>query len=753
MYLPGLTPVLSFASLSVKPTVLQLFENYVLAARPKSLRPALKAIILALLPGLEEESSEEFERTLGILESLKNAVALDERRISQDTDLSGHQYFWQCLFLASITSSSRRSGALAYLIRNLPHLGSRTGLEIQPNGHGIQGASNVKFSPSIETVTAPDPGLLIRCFCVGLQDEQLLTQRGFLDLLVSHLPLHSAVIRHKVVQEDLIRLVTSASSVVIRRDMSLNRRLWSWFLGPEPSTGGSEGSPIAPKAQESNGLGTNEYDGPEEQSRYFKRFGLGPLVQSIEGMISTGSTSPAERARPLRICLSLMDRWEIGSLVIPQIFSSAIRSIWRYQAIAPSRDSYAEVLRSGNVFFDGVESGLIWTEIYKTIMRAFDFTASDIFKTHELLDLVFFISVNFNIREEEMLIIHMPLTCLVLLLNVRLLMKQSSWMRGGSSTQATHIALKILNRLLDLIPDRAFILDGGNQEGSEHFKLEDHDILNEIGRFYTHSQGNLDLASPPFSAMPLGRLMLQGAICLVTQSLLLDTHIATNETVMAIFESIVRKVPPTKISSAVLNSFHSSLSNQLSDEDFSSRGISWFPVVSAKVSVLEIICMAPSAKAKILIPERLVLQLVPRLVTSLWRSLSPLNPKYQVEAVRCIWKLQSISPDVKMIESTLSGLMVSSKESDEGSVTDIENIRRFVTLWTHSPSTSSVSQSRRSSLVQTKHNATKADPTVRYEMFILKQSLFLILDVLDDPESELFTYVVNWLQSLPNIKM
>ena len=57
LYLPGLASTLSFASLTVRGPFLNLLESHFLQVEPRSLRPALKAIILALLPGLEEETS------------------------------------------------------------------------------------------------------------------------------------------------------------------------------------------------------------------------------------------------------------------------------------------------------------------------------------------------------------------------------------------------------------------------------------------------------------------------------------------------------------------------------------------------------------------------------------------------------------------------------------------------------------------------------------------------------------------------
>ncbi len=66
-----------------------------------------------------------------------------------------------------------------------------------------------------------------KCIAASLLDNDLLVQRSALELLVSYLP----VCYEPFTSEDLDVVVSSAVTVVLRKDMSLNRRLYSWFLG------------------------------------------------------------------------------------------------------------------------------------------------------------------------------------------------------------------------------------------------------------------------------------------------------------------------------------------------------------------------------------------------------------------------------------------------------------------------------------------------------------------------------------------
>ena len=56
----GLFPFFEYAATSVKPTLLNLFDTHYVPLQG-ALRPIMKSFILALLPGLEEETGEFFD--------------------------------------------------------------------------------------------------------------------------------------------------------------------------------------------------------------------------------------------------------------------------------------------------------------------------------------------------------------------------------------------------------------------------------------------------------------------------------------------------------------------------------------------------------------------------------------------------------------------------------------------------------------------------------------------------------------------
>jgi hypothetical protein len=113
-------------------------------------------MILALLPGLEEETGDFFDQVLALLNTLSQAVS--------------QQFFLQNIFLVLISSPASRLAALNYLARQL--------VEVPE-----------------ELVTSSDVGLLIRGVAAVLGDQNMLVRRGGLDLLLRILPLDGAIFR------------------------------------------------------------------------------------------------------------------------------------------------------------------------------------------------------------------------------------------------------------------------------------------------------------------------------------------------------------------------------------------------------------------------------------------------------------------------------------------------------------------------------------------------------------------------------
>lgn len=94
--------------------------------------------------------------------------------------------------------------------------------------------------------------------------------------------------------------------VVLRRDLSLSRRLYTWLLGPIPATEEPAG----------------------QQLNYFRRYGLALVTESLrEDMQAEYVDLVVERQRPFKIFIALLDKWEIGGPITEALALDAFRAL------------------------------------------------------------------------------------------------------------------------------------------------------------------------------------------------------------------------------------------------------------------------------------------------------------------------------------------------------------------------------------------------------------------------------------------
>ncbi|KAL8698712.1 MAG: hypothetical protein Q9224_001725, partial [Gallowayella concinna] len=702
----------------------------------------LKGILLSLLPGLEDESGEEFERTHEILQRLRTTIAGGSHGNENGQNASGDHFFWQCLFLVAITSTSRRQGVLAYLQRHLPRLGKAT-TSSNPVDEG-RVDHRPQLSSGIEAVTSPEPGLLIRCFAAGLSDDQLLVQRGYLDLLVTHLPLDSEVLHGKVPPVDHVRLVTAAVSVVARREMSLNRRLWTWFLGPDEPSTEKKGASAA------SSLGVERDPAQGQRVKYFRLYSLNLLVHGILNMLGNDTAAPAEKARPFRISLALMDQWEIGGFVVPKIFLPALKSIWRYQRVAPTSEAFEEVLRSAIVFFDGVESGLIWDEISNKLLQVTEMQILDSEEYQQSLELALFVIKHFNLQEEEMVTRHLPLLVLSLLLKSKSVIGSQ---KGRFEERLVDQMLDLVGKLLDIIPRRAF----GSQKSkptslgtdtTQNLDLDNMSFLTDMRTYYAEGRENPRLDASQLDNTVVARLITQNILQVVTHELYSGRGAGRFfEAGIVILDKLFRKTSVAHLIDVteILSSVQHASQGLTSENNF----VVQFKDVTNMVFLLETLHVTLSST--LWLQDHRLRAILSNILAGLWPHLSPASPKSNVEAVRCVWRVQSLSIDSKLVESCIVAFMVEQNQDNEEDILDVESARRFAILWSQSNSGFG-SHARRSSVVPV---TPKTAPTISKanNEHILARPLLLMLDALEDRQTAIFTFTSGWLQSSVNVQI
>ncbi|KAF9486392.1 hypothetical protein BDN70DRAFT_822033, partial [Pholiota conissans] len=334
----GLFPFFEYAATSVKPTILNIYDTHYLPLQG-NLRPIMKSFILALLPGLEEETGEFFEKVLGLLDRLSGAVSVS--------------FFFQNIWLIMLTTPSARGTSLNFLARRLPRLNS---------------------TDDFTEVVGKDIGLMIRAFSSALEDENLLVRRAALDMLLQSMRVNSHAIR-KAHKDDRAILMRAATGVVLRRDLSLNRRLYTWLLGPDEK--------------------------PDTQIAYLKENALDLLSSTLKNEMSSPSGEYAE-SRPFKIFISLLDKWEIGGILTETIVYDAFKSIMNL--VKNPADSGPDLSMTASTLYEAVEPQILWRNLLASM---FDEITGDGTQV-EAVELAHFILQTFS-HDEEIQTIHLPI--------------------------------------------------------------------------------------------------------------------------------------------------------------------------------------------------------------------------------------------------------------------------------------------------------------------------------------------------------
>ncbi|XP_041842949.1 protein dopey-1 isoform X2 [Melanotaenia boesemani] len=327
LYSSGLFPLLSNAAMSVKPVLLGLYETYYLPLG-KTLKPGLQGLLTGVLPGLEE-GSEYYDRTNTLLEKVAAAVE--------------QSAFYCALWGSILTSPAVRLPGVSFV---LLHLNRKLSMEDQLY------------------VMGSDIELMVEAVSTSVQDSSVLVQRSTLDLILFCFPFHMS----QATRPDMIRILCAALHVVLRRDMSLNRRLYAWLLGPRS---------------------TRQSNPEEHASHYFNSYSKDMLVQAMVGILQGKARGGEEESilmhdlKPFRILISLLDKPELGPVILEDVLIEVFRTLHTQcraeldlQNQSPfSKDhthlssklrenkKTAELIKTANLLFNSFEPYFMWDYI------------------------------------------------------------------------------------------------------------------------------------------------------------------------------------------------------------------------------------------------------------------------------------------------------------------------------------------------------------------------------------------------------
>ncbi|XP_018302265.1 LOW QUALITY PROTEIN: protein dopey-1 homolog [Mycetomoellerius zeteki] len=308
IYSAGLFPLLGHAAMNVRPSLLTVYETHFVPLGER-LRPGLSGFLSGVLLGLED-GSDHFDRTNSLLEKVCEGV--------------GAEHFYACLWDCLASNSVIRLPAISFV---LAHFNKKMSMEEQKYIMG----TNIK--------------IMISALCAGVQDTSVLVQRSALDFLLIGFPMHNSQLTHP----DMILLIKAALVTILRRDMSLNRRLFAWLLGTEVSTS------ILKKKN-------HAIADTKESVTYFDMYSKEMLVEAIKYLLKEVCEENSQDLKPYRILVSLLDKVDIGPIILDDILFEVFRTF--YNACRQFMPSHApksnEVVKSANLLFSTLEPSYIW---------------------------------------------------------------------------------------------------------------------------------------------------------------------------------------------------------------------------------------------------------------------------------------------------------------------------------------------------------------------------------------------------------
>ncbi|CAF4045021.1 unnamed protein product [Rotaria sp. Silwood2] len=347
LYSYGLFSLLSDAALPVKPILLTLYETYFLPVG-EALNPILTGFLIGLFSALEE-GADYYNRVIILLDNLANRI--DEF------------YFYTCIWSAIHFAPTVRYSAITFVLN---HFDKRKNMKAQIY---LIGLSN-------ET--------MVSAICTCLHDsQQLLVQRLILDFLLTCLPMH----RKLLTKTNMIKIINGTFHILLQRDMTLNRRIYTWFLGTNQLSDDITNE-------------QNQVNDSFDSSSYFVTHTRDIFIESLKSSLKTISIKPiliivksdSDDNKPLtnmmdplpsstwtltkliRVLLILIDKPDVGPNIIESIFMNYSLLVYEqcYHSTNKSasiniqqENNYSETLKIFNILLDTLEPYFIWELLTK----------------------------------------------------------------------------------------------------------------------------------------------------------------------------------------------------------------------------------------------------------------------------------------------------------------------------------------------------------------------------------------------------
>lgn len=290
--------------MNVKSHLLNIYEQYFVPLGVE-LQPALSGFLNGVLPAYDS-NLDFFEQTKLLLHKISNAV---------------HQDFFVCqIWNCMIFNSAIRLNALQFI---LDHTSLFSQKELS------QGDSKES---------------LLKAISYSLEDNAILVQRNALEFLMLCLPIHC----DQLSGDDRVKLLKSALITFLRRDMSLNRRVFSWILGCDIN-----------KIQNLKDKVLNS------SMSYLEVNSKKVLIRSIVSLLQESCLN--SDLLYFKIIMTIIDKSDLNQNIIDYIMFDVLRTLYLHQSA-----KLTEVLKIANQVFSMVGSEYLWNFLGKIFLDSYN---------------------------------------------------------------------------------------------------------------------------------------------------------------------------------------------------------------------------------------------------------------------------------------------------------------------------------------------------------------------------------------------
>uniref|UniRef100_A0A5S6Q960 Dopey_N domain-containing protein n=1 Tax=Trichuris muris TaxID=70415 RepID=A0A5S6Q960_TRIMR len=299
LYAVGLFPLLPNATIKVKSALLDFYRKYFLPLGSQ-LIPALSGFLNGVLPALEE-GSEFYDGCMKLLNDVCDQV--------------GSDLFFTCLWNCACCCHATRLPALTFLLSKFE---KKAPIEDQLYLIGI------------------DMNVMVRSLCHIADDSNVLVQRGLLDFVIVAFPLDSEYL----LSDDFCRLMRKCIFLILRRDLSLNRRLFTW-------------------------LGARVGVQDRMDAAYFEKYALPLVMISLTSLLNDSNVAFKSCSSIIRIVVHFLDKPEIGRPILEKILIKCLSTASYLHTNSNAEtdmveDDEQEFYKMLDLLLSGLERDFIW---------------------------------------------------------------------------------------------------------------------------------------------------------------------------------------------------------------------------------------------------------------------------------------------------------------------------------------------------------------------------------------------------------